>query len=185
MCWPKRERAQAHGRTAKTGRRTCCGGWTFTAPRCWPPDYWSTTATAPCRRRSTLSSNRAAAAGRRFTITSGGCGRGPIIPPSSNWPDFRTRHRGHEPPLPAETIDNRPFRVPGRLPQMIGKKLHEFDLQLCEHVLANIRGHRHVPGFAAFIEEQLDPPMMAYLKALDGDVEPPPLLLNDAELEDL
>ncbi|HYT88582.1 MAG TPA: helix-turn-helix domain-containing protein [Gemmataceae bacterium] len=68
---------------------------------------------------------------------------------------------------------------------MIGKKLHEFDLQLCEHVLANIRGHRHVPGFAAFIEEQLDPPMMAYLKALDGDVEPPPLLLNDAELEDL
>jgi hypothetical protein len=41
------------------------------------------------------------------------------------------------------------------------------------------------PAFAAFVEEWAEPAVLAYLKALDDDVEPAPLLLSDAELEDL
>ncbi len=40
-------------------------------------------------------------------------------------------------------------------------------------------------GFASFVEEAVDPPVVAYLKALDGDAEPPPRLLSDEELRDL
>ncbi len=68
---------------------------------------------------------------------------------------------------------------------MIGERLHAFDLSLTEYVLDNVRAHLRDPAFAAYVEEQLDPRTLAYLKALGDDVEPPPLLLSDAELEDL
>jgi hypothetical protein len=63
--------------------------------------------------------------------------------------------------------------------------LHEFDLELCQHAMDNVRAHLGHAGFAAYADEQLDPAVRGYLEALDGDGEPAPLLLNASELEDL
>jgi excisionase family DNA binding protein len=68
---------------------------------------------------------------------------------------------------------------------MTGTNLHRFDLELCFHVLDNISTYRDGPAFAAFIEEWMEPAVLTYLKALDGDTEPAPLLLSNEELEDL
>lgn len=68
---------------------------------------------------------------------------------------------------------------------MSGERLHRFDLELCRHALDNIGGHLGDPKFSAFVEEWMEPAVLAPLKALDGDVNPAPLLLNDAELDDL
>jgi excisionase family DNA binding protein len=68
---------------------------------------------------------------------------------------------------------------------MPGEMLHEFDLDLCQHAMDNVRAHLGHSGFAAYADEQLDPAVRGYLEALDGDGEPAPLLLNAAELVDL
>jgi excisionase family DNA binding protein len=68
---------------------------------------------------------------------------------------------------------------------VVGEQLHQFDLALAWYVLDNVLAHLAHAGFAAYVEEQVDPPILAYLKTLDGDVEPPALLLDDQELEDL
>src|SRR5262249_7311636 len=72
-----------------------------------------------------------------------------------------------------------------RFPAMAGEKLHAFDLELTWYVLDNVRARREDPAFAAFLDEQLDAPVLAYLTALANDDEPPALLLSDAELENL
>src|SRR3712207_5009739 len=68
---------------------------------------------------------------------------------------------------------------------MAGETLHNFDLSLCVYALDNIRGYMDRPAFARYIEEQLDPPVLAYLLALGDDPSPAPLLLSDRELRDL
>lgn len=68
---------------------------------------------------------------------------------------------------------------------MIGKKLHQYDVALCRYALDNVRGYTDRPAFAAFVEDQLDPPVLAYLRALGGDEDPPPLLLTDRDFYDL
>jgi hypothetical protein len=68
---------------------------------------------------------------------------------------------------------------------MLGEKLHEYDIQLCRHALDNIASYVDDPAFAADIEESLEPAVLEYMKALDGDEDPAPLLLSDEELQDL
>lgn len=68
---------------------------------------------------------------------------------------------------------------------MLGDKLHCFDLELCQYVLANIRGNADRPDFASYIARQLDAPILAYFKALAGEGEPPSLLLTDTDFCDL
>jgi len=68
---------------------------------------------------------------------------------------------------------------------MIGQKLHLFDVALCRYALNNVRGYMDKPAFAAYVEHQLDPPVLAYLKALGGDEEPQPLLLTNQDFWDL
>jgi hypothetical protein len=68
---------------------------------------------------------------------------------------------------------------------MTGERLHRYDLRLCRHALDNVGAHLADPAFAAFVTEALDPAVLAYAKALDGDVAPPPMLLTDTELFDL
>jgi hypothetical protein len=75
--------------------------------------------------------------------------------------------------------------LPRRIPLMTGLKLHRFDLELCFHVFDNISTYMDSPAFASFVEEAVDPPVVTYLKALDGDAEPRPMLLSDGELRDL
>jgi hypothetical protein len=75
--------------------------------------------------------------------------------------------------------------LPRRIPFMTGMKLHRFDLDLCWHVFDNISTHMDGPAFASFVEEGVDPPVVGYLKHLDGDIDPPPMLLSDGELKDL
>src|SRR5262245_16195874 len=72
-----------------------------------------------------------------------------------------------------------------RCQQMIGVKLHRFDLELCGHALDNIRSHMGDSAFANFVEEAVDPPVVGNLRAIDGDAEPPPRLLSAEELRDL
>lgn len=70
---------------------------------------------------------------------------------------------------------------------MLGEKLHEFDQQLGEHVLASIRAHFSDPGFVQYVEEDVNPAVLAYLQLLrEADRHPEPrLLLSDDELDDL
>src|SRR2546423_463319 len=68
---------------------------------------------------------------------------------------------------------------------MAGERLHDFDRQLCRYVLGNVGAHLDSPAFAAYVEGQLAPPLLEYLKALDEDDEPQALLLSDQELRDL
>ncbi len=68
---------------------------------------------------------------------------------------------------------------------MTAERLHDFDSQLCWHVLDNVASHMGDADFAAFVGEAVDPAVVACIRALDDDAEPPPLLLSDAELEDL
>jgi excisionase family DNA binding protein len=68
---------------------------------------------------------------------------------------------------------------------MFGERLHEYDVRLCRHALDNVGSNMRDPAFAGFVKKWLDPAVFAYMQALDGDVEPPPLLLNDEELDDL
>jgi excisionase family DNA binding protein len=68
---------------------------------------------------------------------------------------------------------------------MPGKRLHEFDLRLCEHAFDTVLAHMSHAGFAAYLAEQLDPRVFAHLRALADEVEPPSRLLNAAEFEDL
>jgi len=68
---------------------------------------------------------------------------------------------------------------------MTGQRLHDFDVDLCHYALDNIRARMGDPAFAAFLDEQLDAPVLAYLSALASDDEPPALLLSDDELDDL
>src|ERR1019366_10319495 len=65
---------------------------------------------------------------------------------------------------------------------MTGKTLHEFDLALCNYALDNIRAHMDKPDFAKYVEEFLEPPVLAHLGALGDDGEPQPLLLNEDDL---
>jgi hypothetical protein len=66
-----------------------------------------------------------------------------------------------------------------------GEQLHDFDVRLCRYALENVLGYTDTPAFAAYVQEQLDPPVWAYLQALAGEDDPPPLLLGDDELDDL
>lgn len=68
---------------------------------------------------------------------------------------------------------------------MNGSTLHDFDVELCEYVLANIRRHLGKPAFDEAVEKTLAPEVLRHLKALGDDVEPPPMLLNDQEFYDL
>jgi hypothetical protein len=68
---------------------------------------------------------------------------------------------------------------------MTGMNLHRFDLELSWHVLDNLSTYLAGPAFTSFVQEAVDPPVVAYLKALDGDAEPLPMLLSDEELRDL
>jgi Helix-turn-helix domain len=68
---------------------------------------------------------------------------------------------------------------------MHGERLHDFDLRLCRHVLDNVGGYLDRPAFAAYAERRLDPSVWKYLKALDADDAPQPLLLSEEELDDL
>ena len=69
---------------------------------------------------------------------------------------------------------------------MVGEKLHEYDLCLCNYVLGNVREHLDEKEFAEWVQEQVSPP--ALLKyVLDkqnpyGDAEEW-LLLNEKELD--
>jgi hypothetical protein len=64
-------------------------------------------------------------------------------------------------------------------------KLHEFDLDLCRYVLQNVRYHLRKDRFAAFAADAVNPEVFGYLQSLRRDDEPPPMLLNAAELIDL
>src|ERR1043166_3790115 len=66
-----------------------------------------------------------------------------------------------------------------------GMKLHEFDLDLCRYVLQNVRYHLRKDRFAAFAADAVNPEVFGYLQSLRRDDEPPPMLLNAAELIDL
>src|SRR5262245_28760555 len=68
---------------------------------------------------------------------------------------------------------------------MTGERLHKFDVHLCRHALDNVASHLGDLKFSGFAGEWMEPAVLAYLKALDGDVDPAPLLLSDAKLEDL
>src|SRR5262249_22694355 len=72
-----------------------------------------------------------------------------------------------------------------RGPSMIRLKLHRFDRELCRHVLDSIASYLGDPAFAAFVTDWAEPAVLSHLRALDGDVEPPPMLLSDEELRDL
>jgi excisionase family DNA binding protein len=73
----------------------------------------------------------------------------------------------------------------GRDENVPGERLHQFDVALCINALDNVRAYMDDPAFAAYVEEQVEPPVLAYLKALgDGD-EPEPMLLTDRELAEL
>lgn len=68
---------------------------------------------------------------------------------------------------------------------MAGERLHDFDLYLCHHALDNVRCNLAVPGFADYVEGQLSEPVLACLRNMDDESEPPELLLNDDELDGL
>jgi hypothetical protein len=68
---------------------------------------------------------------------------------------------------------------------MNGERLHAFDLELTSYVLDNLHARMGDPAFAAFLDEQVEAPVLAYLSALASDDEPPALLLSDAEIVDL
>jgi hypothetical protein len=68
---------------------------------------------------------------------------------------------------------------------MPADKLHQFDVALCAYALDNIRSYMEKPAFAAYVEERIEPPVLAYLKALGDEIEPEPMLLNERELDDL
>src|SRR4051794_33345971 len=53
--------------------------------------------------------------------------------------------------------------------RMHGKRLHDFDLRLCRHVLDNVGGYLDRPAFSAFAERRLDPSVWKHLRALDED----------------
>ena len=69
---------------------------------------------------------------------------------------------------------------------MTGDKLHQFDLKLCTYALNNIAGYRKRPEFMEYIEDNLDPSVLAYLIALQADESDPlPLLLIESDFWDI
>jgi len=64
-----------------------------------------------------------------------------------------------------------------------GQRLHEYDLQLCEYVRSNIRGHFDNPAFQRYVRQavQARPPLLAYL--FDEAPNDQPFLLSDRELD--
>src|SRR5207237_1240048 len=72
-------------------------------------------------------------------------------------------------------VKARPYVVPGQ-------KLHQFDLQLCDYVLGNIRQHLDKGPFEGFVREQISSPQLRSYLLTESESEQEPLLLSDAEL---
>jgi hypothetical protein len=71
---------------------------------------------------------------------------------------------------------------------VIGRTLHEYDLELCNYAVGTVRQHFDDPAFAAALRRGLPEPLAQFIWADGSDDESNPLLLaNDdfAELEEV